>query len=252
MRTLQIVVMIVGVLFLHASHAPGAQPSHSVNVIDPLRKDMEIELALSALPSHLRDDATMYTLNPKKGFEVTRTGTNGFHAFVIRTGPGAFRASWPFTKYPDDIIGPFSFDSTGVNAQMKMLFDVAEMQAQGMQPGDLKRTIHKRYTAGSYRAPARTGVAYMLSPMFRTYQNPEESDTVITMNYPHYMYYAPHVTNADVGGKMMSPYSFIIDPGPHGFIVQGVGQTETAAITKEYESMLTRLCDLKSAYCLTK
>jgi len=50
--------------------------------IEPLPRDLEIQLALSALPPHLRDHATVYVLNPDKGFEVARTGTNGFHAFV--------------------------------------------------------------------------------------------------------------------------------------------------------------------------
>jgi len=48
----------------------------------PLPRDLEIQLALSALPPHLRDNATVYVLNPAKGFEVARQGTNGFHAFV--------------------------------------------------------------------------------------------------------------------------------------------------------------------------
>jgi hypothetical protein len=44
-----------------------------------------MQLALSALPPQLRDNATVYVLNPQKGFEVGRKGTNGFHAFVAGT-----------------------------------------------------------------------------------------------------------------------------------------------------------------------
>jgi hypothetical protein len=40
----------------------------------------EIQLALSSLPPHLRDNATVYVLNPDKGFEVARKGSNGFSA----------------------------------------------------------------------------------------------------------------------------------------------------------------------------
>jgi len=34
----------------------------------------------------------------------------------------------------------------------------------------------------------------MLSPVLRTYFNPEESDRVATINFPHVMYYAPDVS----------------------------------------------------------
>ena len=34
------------------------------NKIEPLPQDLEIQLALSALPPHLRDNATVYVLNP--------------------------------------------------------------------------------------------------------------------------------------------------------------------------------------------
>jgi hypothetical protein len=92
---------------------------------------LEIQLALSALPPHLRDNATAYVLNPDKGFEVARKGTNGFHAFVARTGDDSFRGFWPLTAYRDDILYPISFDSAGVKAQMRVFFDAAEMQAKG-------------------------------------------------------------------------------------------------------------------------
>jgi len=52
-----------------------AQSGGKVNKLEPLPRDLEIELALSALPPHLRDNATVYVLNPDKGFEVARLGT---------------------------------------------------------------------------------------------------------------------------------------------------------------------------------
>jgi hypothetical protein len=33
--------------------------------------------------------------------------------------------------------------------------------------------------------------------------------------------------------------------GPHGYIIQPLGVTERAAVNKEYEEMLARLCDIK-------
>jgi len=78
----------------------------NVSDIQPLPRDLEIQLALSALPPQLRDSATVYVLNPDKGFEVAREGTNGFHAFVARTGDDAMQGAWPLTKYPEDVLYP--------------------------------------------------------------------------------------------------------------------------------------------------
>ncbi len=67
------------------------------------------------------------------------------------------------------------------------------------------------------------------------------------------MYYAPNVSNKDIGGgKLGGMYPFVIMPGPHGYIIQLLGPTETSAITKEYEEMLARLCKIKEVWCLPK
>jgi len=49
----------------------------------------------------------------------------------------------------------------------------------------------------------------------------------------------------------MSMYPFIIIPGPHGYIIQSLGLTETAVINQEYEEMLERLCKIKEVWCLS-
>jgi len=172
---------------------------------------------------------------------------------VARTGDDTFRGSWPFTEYRDDILYPISFDAAGAKAQMRVFFDSAEMQAKGTPPGELKKIIKDRYKTGYYKAPERAGISYMLSPVLRTYMNPEESDSVVTLNVPHVMYYAPNVSNEDIGGNQPgSMYPFVIMPGPHGYFIQFFGLTERAAINKEYEEMLARLCKIKDVWCLPK
>ena len=108
----------------------------------------------------------------------------------------------------------------------------------------------------------------MLSPVLRTYTNPEENGNVATSNIPHVMHYAPNVSSEDVGAVFptpdafryysqhgrwpTSPSPFVIMHGPHGYHIQFLGVTETAAITKEYEGMLGRLCKIKETWCLPK
>ncbi|MCI0330074.1 MAG: hypothetical protein L0196_03865 [candidate division Zixibacteria bacterium] len=253
MRKIRTMAVIVGLLFSLTASAENKQTPKAMNKLEPLPRDLEIQLALSALPPHLRDSATVYVLNPAKGFEVARKGTNGFHALVARTGDDTFRGSWPLTEYRDDILYPVSFDKAGAKAQMRVFFDAAEMQAKGTPPGDLKKIMLERQKTGYYKAPERAGISYMLSPVLRTYFNPEESDGVITINYPHVMYYAPDVSGEDIGaGELGGTYPFVILHGHHGYMIQPLGLTERAAINKEYEEMLARLCKINDLWCLPK
>lgn len=248
MRNVQALIVIVSLLFTLSANAENNRAPKVMNNVEPLPRDLEIQLALSALPPHLRDSATVYVLNPDKGFEVARKGTNEFHAFVARTGDDTFRGSCPLTEYRDDILYPVSFDKAGVTAQMRVFFDAAEMQAKGTPPGELKKIIQDRFNGGFYKAPERAGISYMLSPVLRGYINPEENDSVATLNIPHVMHYAPHVSNNDIGGGKpggMDP--FVIFHGPHGYTIQFLGLTERAAINKEYKEMLARLCKIKEA-----
>ncbi len=118
MKKVQTIVVIAGLLFSVTASAENKQTPKAMDKIEPLPRDLEIQLALSALPPHLRDNATVYVLNPDKGFEVARKGTNEFHALVARTGDDAFRGSWPLTEYRDDTLYPISFDKAGAKAQM--------------------------------------------------------------------------------------------------------------------------------------
>jgi hypothetical protein len=78
------------------------------------------------------------------------------------------------------------------------------------------------------------------------------------------MYYAPNVSNEDIGGKPPSIsvagygmivsgfYPFVIMPGHHGYMIQLLGLTERVDINREYEEMLGRLCRIKEVWCLPK
>ena len=92
----------------------------------------------------------------------------------------------------------------------------------------------------------------MLSPILRTYANPDENDSIQTTNNPHVMHYAPNVSNEGIGGTKpgVNPYPFVILTGPHGYTIQHLGTTEIAAITQEYQAMLARICEIKKVWCL--
>lgn len=252
-KTTRVTLFIASLLFFITVHAKNNQHSGSINKIERLPKDMEIRLALSALPPHLRDSATVYVLNTDTGFEIARKGTNGFHTFVSRNGDDAMRGVWPLKEYRNDILYPISFDEAGAKTIMPVFFDIAKMQAKGTAPEELKKIIQDRYKKKYYKAPQRAGISYMLSPILRTYTNPDENEHVVTASIPHVMYYAPNVTNNEVGGGKPAPgakYPFVILPGPHGYSIQFLGQAESEAVRKEYKELLEQLCEINKEWCL--
>jgi hypothetical protein len=81
-----------------------AQTGKTNGSIDPLGpkletmpQSLEVRFALSALPPHLRDGATIYLLDPAKGYILNRKGTNGASCFVMRT-----EWLWPQFAFRDD------------------------------------------------------------------------------------------------------------------------------------------------------
>jgi len=64
-RTTRLVHLIT-VALLYSFTALAQNKQNSGTKIEPLPRDLEIQLALSSLPPHLRDKATVYVLNPEK------------------------------------------------------------------------------------------------------------------------------------------------------------------------------------------
>jgi hypothetical protein len=64
MRTINTVVVIAGLVFSLTAGAEKNQTPKAPNKLEPLPRDSEVQLALSALPPHLRGNATVYVLNP--------------------------------------------------------------------------------------------------------------------------------------------------------------------------------------------
>ena len=97
----------------------------------------------------------------------------------------------------------------------------------------------------------------MLAPVMRTYPAKPDQHTVMTMHGPHYMFYAPYLTNADIGnipdGKADGP--FLVNPeaiflgetkAPYGYIIVLEGKRETAKIVADNKDLLKRLENYRS------
>lgn len=221
----------------------------------PLPTDMEIELALSALPEDLQANAGIYLLDPEKGYVLHRQGSNGFVTFVGRTSTRFYEADWDY-DYPADQLIPVAFDEIGAATHMPPWFDLALMRAKGVAPEEAKQRLRNAYADGSYKAPEKGGISYMLAPIHRAYMAPEASPEIMTVSYPHYMPYAPHSTAAQVGNMdPMNGGPIVLthgqhDSGPHGYLVFMVQQTQADAIREKYAGLLDRLCGLNANWCL--
>jgi hypothetical protein len=216
--------------------------------LEAMPRDLEMAFALSALPPSLRDKATVYVLDPTKGYVLARAGSNGQSCFVSRT-------EWKFADYRDDIYDPTCYDAEGAKRHMPVLFDVAALRAKGLTPEAMKREIEAGFKSGKYTAPDRAGFSYMTAPLMRTYLSldPNVKGPVMTMSMPHVMYYAPNVTDAQVGGTPCPPcvpYPFLFEPGPHGYIIQRLGESEAAKIVADEATLVNDLCAYRHSLCL--
>jgi hypothetical protein len=164
------------------------RPETSIHLTPPIlfSPQQEIDLALKAAPVHLRNGATVYTFG-KKGYENARAGTNGFNCLVNRDG----------TQNGAQSVYPTCWDPEGSRTILPVMLRVGELIAQGKSAGEIKRDIEEGFNQGRFHSPVKTGIAYMLAGDVKF--DLKTGQFGATEFPPHYMIYAPGVTNADIG-----------------------------------------------------
>ena len=175
---------LVGVTLNAARAADATDAARVLNTIFP--QAIEVELALSGGPAHLRDGAAVYVYGAK-GFSKVHDGTNGFTCLLNRDG----------FLYGGSAFKPTCWDPEGATSYVPVMLRVGEMLAGGKTADDVRAEIADGFRTGKFHRPARTGIAYMLVGDVILDQ---ASGTVMKTQFPgHYMIYAPGVSNADVG-----------------------------------------------------
>jgi hypothetical protein len=207
---------------------------------------LETRFALSALPPVMRGAATVYRLDVSHGYVIAQQGTSGVACLVQRN-------EWEAADVRDDIYVPRCFDAAGARTYLRVLLDAEALRIQGMSAGALKAEIETRYKSKRYKAPDRAGLSYMLSPLMRT-RAPDGQ--VRTMKGPHVMFYAPNVTEKDIGAVAGASlkYPFLTTEGvsEQTFIIQLMGDTERAAIEEAEKELLNDLCSYRDVLCLKR
>lgn len=172
----------------------------------PLSEDCEREIALSAAPIHLQEKAGVLILGDN-GFYSIRPSTNNFTCIVNRDDP--------------HVLKPTCFDREGTETIIPKIEFFGEQLLAGVPLIDIKKEIARRFESGEYISPRRPGVAYMLS----RYNRPYNSQTGQLLFFPpHVMFYAPNLTNKDIGFDMASFRTEQSLPGigyqgPHGYMI---------------------------------
>jgi len=182
---------------------------------------LEAELALSAAPEHLRAGAGVHVLQ-RGGYREHRKAANHYSCLVVRTSPQA-----PVQSAAALI--PICFDEEGMRTYAPVHFDAAMWREQGVAAEQIRERIQAGFASGRYRAPERSGMSFMISPVLNL---PDGKGGVL--NYPpHFMFYAPQLTNA--GQDAMPDHGdgwlpWVNDEGPHGMIIVPVGKAEQEKI----------------------
>jgi len=209
---------IVALIALAPLHAQPAAPTD----FPLLPRELEIELALSAAPPHLREGAALLVLDPT-GYVSARTGTNAYTCVVSRRSGDVFPVCW---------------DAEGTRALLPVDLDAATLRLSGTSNAEIDRQVADGFATGRYRAPSRTGLAYMLSSL--RYRIDEEGHVTKANPLPHVMFYGPQLTDADIGGAGGSTV-FMNKVGPDGMVIVPVGSAERQVIVDASTSLTTRL-----------
>jgi hypothetical protein len=242
-----LILSLLTIGLISAGRSASSQTTETT--IERMPAELETQFALSALPPALRGKATVYLLDPAKGYQLSRQGTSGVTCLVERT-------AWELADYRNDIFIPLCYDAVGTKTYLKVIMDAAALRAQGMGPVALKAEMENRYRNKINKAPEKAGVSYMVAPVFRTVGPPDMK--VHTMPMPHVMFYAPNVTNEDLGAApSLSDHFSLLNPfidkqgiAEQSYVIQLVGETEKAKILTDEKNLLAALCSYRVVLCL--
>ncbi|HYV44120.1 MAG TPA: hypothetical protein VFA20_04625 [Myxococcaceae bacterium] len=173
-----------------------------------LDRAKETAAALKACPAHVQEGAGVYALE-KGGYVKVRDSKNGFTAIINRTFVNSFE--------------PQCLDAEGTRTFLPWYLKAAELRAQGKSKEEVKKAIEDGFAGGTFKAPARAGIDYMLST-----ENvvPIDEKGNVAPYPPHLMMYVPGLKNADLGsdGNPMGP-AFVVDEGtPKALLIVPVVQ----------------------------
>lgn len=186
--------------------SPAVLADDSTEKPDILPLQCEVSLALSAAPDYLRGEASVYALK-ESGYQRVRPGTNPFTCIVNRDDPR--------------VLKPTCFDEEGTQTVIPRILYVGKRLLSGDSVDAINEDLAIKFEQGEFISQRRPGVAYMLS----RYNRPVNSNTgELGFFPPHVMFYAPNLTNTDIGHDMnhhdkTRSLPMIAYGGPQGYMI---------------------------------
>jgi hypothetical protein len=188
--------------------AAGAERPTSGDRPPLMDRQKEIELAVSACPESIGSKAGVYILT-NSGYVRVRESQNGFTAIVQHSVPSAQE--------------PQCLDAEGSRTFLPRILKLAELRAQGLSAPEVKAAMAEALAKGLLHPPTRPGIDYMLS---RHTITPDDKGVVVPFP-PHVMFYAPYMTNAELGsgGQAAGGPAFVAAEGtPFALIIVPVAE----------------------------
>ncbi len=176
---------VVFLVLTGAAAASADEPKPAYDFALP-RAD-RIALAESAAPAEISGKATVYLLE-KTGYMKVRDGTNGFSCFVDRQTPLNME--------------PTCFDAEGTATTLPTRLFVEEERARGVAEDKINAEVDARYRSGTFLAPRKPGIVYMLSPHIYLWISQANK---MVHGPAHLMFYAPYATDKDIGSPPGGP-----------------------------------------------
>lgn len=190
-------VLIVAMATVCAANAADFQP---------LTQRCEEALALSALPTNLRDRADVYVWKDGEFVKTIEAG-GGFHCLVQR-------------NHADAII-PECVTESGRDSMLEAIKVQTRLTASGMSPEAVAEKTEEMIASGEIPAPAEPGVNYMMSDYNFIWT---ANANGIARIPAHTMFFAPNATNKMVGGDFATAIEnpgrpFVAEAGTHSYII---------------------------------
>jgi len=175
-----------------------------------LTGDCEEALALSALPARLRDQASVYSLTDE-GFKMSREKDGPFTCIVER-------------NHVDAVI-PQCVDAAGADTIIPGIMKKSQWALAGIPVAERRAKFAELAEKKELMPAPRSGISYMMSNFNYVWNTNSE---YLMRVPPHVMFYAPNVSNDDVGGSFEEAVDgnrgtpFVVEVGIHGYMTSFV------------------------------
>jgi hypothetical protein len=176
-----VVLLVSFASIADAQPAPNGYPVKPV----PLPDSAEIALAISAAPTDLSSQATVYAVRDGQVLTLRR-GSNGSACMVARDLHGG--SQYPICYNPE----------AARTVLARELLEV-RLRSLGVSEDSVERAVAAGYANGQLGTPKSLALAYMMSPRQVLFSNPRAEGRRVGAWHPHLMFYVPGATPSMFG-----------------------------------------------------